>query len=145
MTFLGRFIAHRIPLFLSSERLIQDIGHDLDDMEATKLEVTTTAQGASMGMLPNPKAQVFNEAFNATFWIETVNGEHGKVKYQQLQYAQTVNMDFKVKFKPHCQTSNAPLDCLIKWPHVQVNTLRKLPPFDPCEIYTCAEGLPPIR
>eukprot|EP00928_Gymnodinium_smaydae_P027516 TRINITY_DN21268_c0_g1_i2.p2 TRINITY_DN21268_c0_g1~~TRINITY_DN21268_c0_g1_i2.p2 ORF type:complete len:120 (+),score=9.12 TRINITY_DN21268_c0_g1_i2:678-1037(+) len=94
---------------------------------------------------PTPKRKFFNEAFNATFWIETVNGEHGKVKYQQLQYAQTVNMDFKVKFKPHCQTSNAPLDCLIKWPHVQVNTLRKLPPFDPCEIYTCAEGLPPIR
>ena len=44
----------------------------------------------------------------ATFWVETVKGQHGK-HFLQLQYTQTVMLDFNG----------------LRWPHVSVATLRK--------------------
>jgi len=125
--------------------LMEDLGSDVANMDAIQMDITTTGSGGSIGMLPNPKAQVFNEAFNATFWIETVKDDRGKVHYQQLQYVQSVFMDFKVKFVPDCQTNDAAMDCLIKWPHVQVNTLRKVKPFAGCPRQGCSSKLPEIR
>merc|ERR1712217_36192 len=100
-------------------------------MEVVQLDITSLS-GGSIGMLPNPKVRVFNETVNATFWLESILDDSGKVKHQQLQYVQSVSMDSKVKFDPSCQSVNAGLNCLIKWPHVQVNTLRKVADFGGC-------------
>jgi hypothetical protein len=47
-------------------------------------------------------------AVEATFWIETLEGDGG----MQLQYTQTVMLDFNG----------------LRWPHVTVATLKKMPP-----------------
>lgn len=134
----GHDVEHPVRL------LIDDIGPDVMSMEAAQMDITTSGSGGSISMLPNPRAQVFNEAFNASFWVETVRDSRGRTRYQQLQYVQSVFMDFKVKFVPDCQARNADLDCLIKWPHVQVNTLRKVKEFG-CGRHRCSDKLPEIR
>ncbi len=47
----------------------------------------------------------------ASFWIETVGGASGEPDFLQLQYSQTVMLEFAG----------------LQWPHVSVATLRKLP------------------
>lgn len=87
-------------------------------VHTTKLDVNTTAaapvtgggtsntaflRGAAGG--PNADAaQVFS-----TFWIETVKGTAGHPDFLQLQYTQTVMLNFAG----------------LSWPHVTVATLRK--------------------
>ena len=64
---------------------------------------TAFLRGAGGG--PNANAaQVF-----ATFWIETVKGAPGQPDFLQLQYTQTVILNFNG----------------LSWPHVTVGTLRK--------------------
>jgi hypothetical protein len=53
--------------------------------------------------------------FDATFWLETVEGESGDVCFQQLQYSQRIMIDFPIKSDLSGQT--------IAWPHINVNTL----------------------
>jgi hypothetical protein len=46
---------------------------------------------------------------SAIFWLEKVQREHGDGHYLQLQYTQSVNLNF----------------LNIDWPHIQVATLVK--------------------
>jgi hypothetical protein len=62
--------------------------------------------GAAGG--PNANAAVAS----STFWIETVQGTNGEPDFLQLQYSQTVLLNFNT----------------LSWPHVSVATLRKLAP-----------------
>ena len=54
----------------------------------------------------------------ATFWIETIAGATPADDFQQLQYVQTVFLNFPV-IKPPAAPE------LLSWPHVSVATLRK--------------------
>lgn len=86
----------------------------------TKLEVTTTAQPVVGGGTANtaflggtqhgPNADAVQVV--ATFWIETVKGTGGQPDFLQLQYSQTVLLNFNK----------------LSWPHVTVGTLRKKSP-----------------
>merc|ERR1712023_192658 len=108
-------------------RLLEDIG-PVQNMNVTKLQVTSLHNGGSLAMLPNIKAQVENKAFNATFWLETVTDEQGRV-FEQLQYAQNVFLAFETNFacRQHPMLSSCSFsDSLILWPHIQVNTMRKV-------------------
>lgn len=58
--------------------------------------------------------------FTAIFWIETVQGPNNTT-FLQLQYSQTVILDFPV-FGPDGKT---PVN--LKWPHISVATLRLQP------------------
>jgi len=97
--------------------------------KAVKLDVKTSFPGGSMGLLPGIKRQVFNTLFNSTFFIESTNG----VDFTQFQYAQTVMFHFL------CTETTDPKDCSLPenvdatsaWPHVQVNTLTKVPEAHP--------------
>jgi hypothetical protein len=65
---------------------------------------------------PNAKTALVT----ATFWIETIEGVAGAADVQQLQYTQTVLLNFNG----------------LSWPHVTVVTLQKVPTSGP-------EALPP--
>lgn len=58
----------------------------------------------------NPNAQA--ALVTATFWIETVQGQDGEPDFLQLQYTQTVLLNFNG----------------LSWPHVSVATLRNFNP-----------------
>jgi len=89
------------------------------------VETTVLSISSKLGVVPVPSAGggVANIAFlagnaapnalaaeiEATFWIETVKGPSGET-FQQLQYSQTVLLNFN----------------RLSWPHVSVATLRRL-------------------
>merc|ERR1719379_3387005 len=77
-------------------RLIEDIG-SVDNMNCTKLQVSSLQSGGSLSMLPNIRAQVENKAFNASFYVETVADRDGHTN-EQLQYAQNVFLAFETNF-----------------------------------------------
>lgn len=82
-------------------------------VETTVLVIdTTTPIGGLTGGIENMPFTVKNAnatRMNAIFWIEKVQREHGEGHFLQLQYTQTVILNF--------------LD--IDWPHIQVATLVK--------------------
>jgi hypothetical protein len=55
----------------------------------------------------------------ATFWIEKIQGATPETGFMQLQYVQTVFLDFPVI------TPGNPPGALLSWPHVSVATLQK--------------------
>jgi hypothetical protein len=55
----------------------------------------------------------------ATFWIETIQGATPDADFLQLQYVQTVLLDFPVI------TPGNPPPPPLSWPHVSVATLQK--------------------
>lgn len=82
-------------------------------VETTVLIIdTTTPIGGLSGGIENMPFTVRNAnatKMSAIFWIEKVQRENGDGHFMQLQYTQTVNLNF--------------LD--IDWPHIQVATLVK--------------------
>jgi hypothetical protein len=69
-----------------------------------------TANTAFLADAANPPGGNANAVeVDATFWIETVAGEHGAPDRLQLQYTQLVQLDFNG----------------LRWPHVTVATLQK--------------------
>jgi hypothetical protein len=83
----------------------------------------TTTLAVATNDAPIPGGGTANTAFlqagnadaslvSATFWIETIEGQAGAPDTMQLQYSQTVMLDFNG----------------LRWPHVTVATLKKLPP-----------------
>ena len=56
----------------------------------------------------------------ATFWLETIKGSTPDQNSLQLQYVQTVMLDFPVI------TPGTPPGALLSWPHVSVATLHKV-------------------
>jgi len=108
-------------------RLLEDIG-PVQNMSAKKLEVSSLRSGGAIAMLPNVQAQVQNKAFNATFYVETITDSQNQT-YEQLQYAQNVFFQFETNFA--CRSNPVTSLCdysdsKIHWPHIQVNTLRKI-------------------
>jgi hypothetical protein len=60
----------------------------------------------------------------ATFWITTVHPKD-RAPYQQLQYAQMVELDFPIFSKLNPADGSAPVNVDLGWPHISVATLRK--------------------
>jgi len=94
--------------------LLREALADVTIKETTTLEIATTDT-------PVPGGGTANTAFlqagnanasvvSATFWIETIEGPAGGPDTVQLQYSQTVMLDFNG----------------LRWPHVTVATLKKL-------------------
>ena len=115
----------------TAHALVNALGEDVSGVSAVKLDVTTTAPGGGMLVLPNPRAQVNPSAFNSTFWLET--WQDGR---QQLQYIQSLLFRFTASFSDGCR-EEPPKDpeCMIHWPHVLQSTLKKV------KSYECPETL----
>ncbi len=80
--------------------------HDQTITETVTLRVTTH-NGGGVQNIPFITTNANAVFMNATFWIEKVQGPHGS--FLQLQYVQTVLLDFEG----------------LNWPHVSVATLVK--------------------
>jgi hypothetical protein len=83
--------------------------------KVTTITVDTANKGGSISNIPFVEQHVDPSRFQSTFWIEDVVSDG--LSFQQLQYSQQADLNFIKKFK-------LPGDIL--WPHVNVNTLRKI-------------------
>lgn len=83
----------------------------------TILSVDSTLGTGGISNIPFVTRQANAAQMNSTFWIEELEGDGSKPGYQ-LQYAQVVNLDFFPR--------RDGLPGLIAWPHVSINTLRKV-------------------
>jgi hypothetical protein len=70
-----------------------------------------TANTAFLAGAPGHGPNALGARVDSTFWIEEVEGRNGEPDFMQLQYRQTVFLEFDGLF----------------WPHVSVATLRKQP------------------
>ena len=84
--------------------------------QTTTLDVST-ANGGGVLNIPFVTKYANAPTFTSTYWIETVKDPVTKQPFQQLQYSQCTNIEF-------FENEEKPGE-LIKWPHVNVNTLRK--------------------
>jgi len=75
--------------------------------------------GGGVEDLPFLKANANVATVFATFWIEKIQGPTPETGFMQLQYVQTVLLDFPVV------TPGNPPGALLSWPHVSVATLQK--------------------
>jgi hypothetical protein len=106
-----------------NEVLERDLGK-LNVVETVTLSVSTQTSTGGVLNIPFVTENANTTAFQATYWIETVEVDKkdpsGKVigteQVQQLQYSQQSNLEFFAR--PDGEG-------LIMWPHVNVNTLRK--------------------
>lgn len=69
-----------------------------------------TANTAFLQGVPGGQPNADGAQVTSIFWIETVRGENGAPDFLQLQYTQTVLLNFKG----------------FSWPHISVATLRKV-------------------
>ncbi len=71
-----------------------------------------------------PAANAHTAVIYATFWITTVHPRNS-APYQQLQYAQMVELDFPIFTKQNPADGSAPVNIGLGWPHISLATLRK--------------------
>lgn len=85
-------------------------------IHTTTLHVSTSNQGG-ISNIPFIKKNADATSFDATYWLETVKDSETGKTFLQLQYSQNTSIDF-------FPLSTDPTQ-LIKWPHVNINTLTK--------------------
>lgn len=107
--FSGQFDTSNVNSTLQATVAAQTVG------KVTTITVDTQNKGGSISNIPFVDAHVNPSRFQSTFWIEEVSVDG--VSCMQLQYSQQADLNF---IKKH----NLPGDIL--WPHVNVNTLRKI-------------------
>ncbi len=107
--FSGQFDTSNVNSTLQAAVAAQTVG------KVTTITVDTQNKGGSISNIPFVDAHVNPSRFQSTFWIEEVSVDG--VSCMQLQYSQQADLNF---IKKH----NLPGDIL--WPHVNVNTLRKI-------------------
>ncbi|WCT13620.1 heme-binding protein [Mucilaginibacter jinjuensis] len=107
--FSGQFDTADVNSTLKATAAAQTVG------KVTTITVDTHNKGGSISNIPFVDAHVNPSRFQSTFWIEEVSVDG--VSCMQLQYSQQADLNF---IKKH----NLPGDIL--WPHVNVNTLRKI-------------------
>jgi hypothetical protein len=86
--------------------------------KVTTLTVDSGYLGGSISNIPFVQRHVFPSRFQATLWIEEVITDN--LNFLQLQYSQQADLNFL-----DIDAQN-PGQGVIMWPHVNVNTLRKI-------------------
>jgi hypothetical protein len=110
--------------FIPISSSIPNRGNVVDDIELfgltylQKVSDSVTGGGGSVSNIPFLVTNANAATVYATFWIEKIAGPTADTSFLQLQYVQTVFLNFPV-IKPGAPP--APLS----WPHVSVATLRK--------------------
>lgn len=146
--------AHANAPFDGVETLLDQVdAADAPAMTALKLEFSTTASrgpaGGGIVQLPSQKAQALVEQFNNTYWVESWTDASGNPQ-MQIQYIQNMWLTFQAtKLDSRCQVAYPNLPCLVKWPHYEMNSLRKIADFPfppaPAAAFNAYEQLPLIR
>lgn len=88
-------------------------------------KMSTDVKGTSAGILNIPfiHQHVDTTKMDATFWYEKYSRNKGCGNKEILQYTQTINIVFPVKESPVKESGP------IIWPHVTVNTMKKVRRF----------------
>ena len=110
----GQTIQSMVVINVSTVASLQQV---VTEPPGTKT-VTFLGGGGGVENIPFLKTNADAATVFATFWIEEIQGATPEENFQQLQYVQTVFLNFPVINPP------APPD-LLSWPHVSVATLRK--------------------
>ncbi len=100
--------------------LLKEANKGVNIVKTTVLDVDTTRDGAGINNIPFIVKQANAGDMKSTFWIQElaekdVNGD----PILRLQYSQVIFIDF------FARRDGAP--GLIRWPHVSINTLQKVP------------------
>jgi len=99
--------------------LLTAANEGVDIVRTTELTFDSTLPTGGISNIPFITRQANASEMRSTFWIEEVREEDGS-RSLRLQYLQIVQLDFfdRADAGPG----------RIKWPHVSINTLAKLPP-----------------
>ena len=97
--------------------LLNQANEGLNIVSHTKLHFDTELESGGILNIPFIVKQANATEMKSTFWISEIEDDQGNIELQ-LQYSQTVMLDF------FSRTDGE--EGLIKWPHVSINTLRKV-------------------
>ena len=106
------------PAFVKGDpnAVLRDAIKDQTILNTLTLDVSTLNGTGGIVNIPFIQQNANATAFNATFWLETVQGAKTGLQFDQLQYSQQTNLDFIKRGDDRG---------LIMWPHVNLNTLVK--------------------
>ncbi len=85
-------------------------------LNTTTLDISSTNNGG-IHNIPFIEKHADCTLFDCTYWIEEVQDEETGSEFLQLQYSQTIHLDFFPQFDDPSK--------LITWPQVNINTLVK--------------------
>lgn len=107
------------PGLISAADLNKNLDADIKDQDiiSTVIYVLDSNNEGAVKNVPFIDKHAVATRMQATFWVETVQVPQSKQTFQQLQYSQTIDMDFDKRFGGE--------PGLITWPHVNINTLKK--------------------
>lgn len=97
--------------------LLNEANEELNIIRHTRLHFDTKLESGGIINIPFIVKQANATEMTSTFWISEIENDHGDIELQ-LQYSQTVMLDFFDRTDGE--------EGLIKWPHVSINTLRKV-------------------
>ncbi|GAA3535724.1 hypothetical protein AFL01nite_08050 [Aeromicrobium flavum] len=101
--------------------LLTAANQGVDIVRTTELTFDSTLPTGGISNIPFVVRQANASEMKSTFWIQEVRQEDGTIGLR-LQYLQIVQLDFFDRF------DGGPGK--IKWPHVSINTMVKLPPAE---------------
>lgn len=97
--------------------LLNEALEGLNVKKTTVLEIDTTVEDAGISNIPFVVKQADADSMKSTFWVMEVENAQGNTELI-LQYSQVVSLDF---FERKDGIAGK-----IRWPHVSINTLRKV-------------------
>ena len=100
--------------------LLQLTVKGLDIERTTVLALDSTVQSGGVSNIPFVEKQADAAKVTSTFWIHELKEPEEDGNKFVLQYLQDVSLDFLPRLDQP--------PGLIRWPHISINTLRKVPP-----------------
>jgi hypothetical protein len=99
-----------------NDNLIRD-NKGLEFLNTIHIELDSENSG-TVGNIPFLQKHATATKATSDFWLSTVKLPMSGKNFQQLQYSQTIDIEFLQKFNGE--------EGLIKWPHITINTLTKV-------------------
>lgn len=120
--FKGNVSASGFPGFnpVDPSHLLQLTVQGLDIERTTVLALDSSVQSGGVSNVPFIERQADAAKLTSTFWIHELRKPEEDGNKFVLQYLQDVSLDFLPRLDQP--------PGLIRWPHVSINTLRKVPP-----------------
>lgn len=109
----GQVIESMVVINIATVASLSQNQPDLNGNPQPPKTITFAGGGGGVENIPFLQSNADATIVFATFWIEKIKGPTSETSFLQLQYVQTVMLDFSFETAP------------LKWPHVSVATLRK--------------------
>lgn len=115
----GQFIESMVVINIASVASLQQAQPDQNGKPQPPKPITFNGGGGGLENIPFLQKNADAATVFATFWIEKIKGPTPDTGFSQLQYIQTVFLNFPV------MVPGKPPGALLTWPHVSAATLRK--------------------